>query len=145
MKLKAILKVKGSKVWSIRANQKISEAIEVLVAQRIGALLVFDEKGAVAGILSERDIVRGCRQNLRALGTMPVSELMTPKIITASPEDDIKDIMEVMTANRVRHIPVIGETGLEGIVSIGDVVKAVLEDSESKIRFLKEYMNGPNV
>ncbi len=142
MKIKDILGHKGPQVWAVKANQKIYEALQIMVNQKIGALLVFDDKGNIAGIISERDIVRGCYLKSKGLGDTLVSELMTRKVITASPDDNINEIMGVMTENRVRHIPVISSGKLEGIVSIGDVVKALLEDSAHQIRFLKEYMHG---
>ena len=142
MKIKDILGHKGPQVWAVKANQKIHEALQIMVNQKIGALLVFDNKGGIAGIMSERDIVRGCHLNSKGLDNTLVSELMTRKVIIASPEDNINEIMQIMTEKRVRHIPVISGGKLEGIVSIGDVVKALLEDSAHQIRFLKEYMHG---
>ena len=97
------------------------------------------------GIISERDIVRGCHQSLKKLETLPVSELMTRKVIIASLEDDINDIMAIMTEKRIRHIPVMTEGELQGIISIGDVVKSLLQDSEHRIRYLKEYMYGSSL
>ena len=145
MKIKDILKTKGSKVWTIQANQKIHDAVHILITERIGALLVLDEKGGIAGIISERDIVRGCYHHTGGLNTTLVSELMTKDIITTSPEDNIGDVMGLMTENRVRHIPVIENGKLAGIVSIGDVVKFLLEDSAHQIQSLKEYIHGPNL
>lgn len=141
MKIKDILRHKGPKVWAVKADQKIYDALQILVNQKIGALLVFDDKGNIAGIISERDIVRASYLGKSVNNTL-VSELMPRKVITASPEDNINEIMEVMTQNRVRHIPVVSGGKLEGLVSIGDVVKALLEDSAHQIRFLKEYMHG---
>ena len=141
MKIKDILRHKGPKVWAVKVDQKIYDALQILVNQKIGALLVFDDKGNIAGIISERDIVRACYLG-KAVNDILVSELMTRKVITASPEDNINEIMEVMTENRARHIPIVSGGKLEGLVSIGDVVKALLEDSAHQIRFLKEYMHG---
>ena len=142
MKIKDVLRHKGPKVWAVKANDNIHDALQILVNQRIGALLVYDDKGGIAGIISERDIVRGCYLNSKGLDNTLVSELMTRKVITASPEDKISEIMQVMTDNRVRHLPVLLDDKLEGLVSIGDVVKALLEDSALQIRFLKEYLHG---
>ena len=143
MKIKDILKVKGSKVWMVKQNQTIHDAVHALVGQNIGALLVTDEKtGKIIGILSERDIVRACYGKIKNLDGALVKDLMTKKMVTASPEDEIGEIMSVMTEKRVRHIPVLAEGVLQGIVSIGDVVKALLQDSEHQIRSLKEYMYG---
>ena len=143
MKLKDILNKKGSKVWTVKANQTISDALKVLVNQKIGALLVLDEKSGIVGIISERDIVRGCHQNSKELDTMPVNKLITKEVIIGSPEDETSYIMGVMTQKRVRHIPVVAGGKLQGIVSIGDIVKSVIEDSQYEIHYLKEYIYGP--
>ena len=143
MKLKDILKNKGSKVWTVKANQTISDALKILVNQKIGALLVLDEKSGIIGIISERDIVRGCYENNKGLEAMLVNQLMTKEVIIGSPEDETNYIMGVMTQKRVRHIPVVSEGKLQGIVSIGDVVKSVIEDSQYEIHYLKEYIYGP--
>src|SRR3989338_8711544 len=122
MKLKDILGKKGSKVWTVKATQTVQDALKVLVNQKIGALLVLDEKDGIVGIVSERDIVRGCFQNNKELDAMPVSKLMTKEVVIGSPEDETNYIMGVMTQKRVRHIPVVAGGKLQGIVSIGDVV-----------------------
>ena len=142
MKLSDILKVKGSKVWTIKENQPVRDALHILVNQRIGALLALDEKGGIVGIISERDIVRGCHESAKTLDTMPVSRLMTKEVVIGSPEDETSYIMGVMTQKRVRHIPVVSEGRLQGIVSIGDVVKSEIEDSKYEIHYLKEYIYG---
>ena len=146
MKIKDILKVKGAKVWTVKSNQTIHDAVHALVGQNIGALLVSDEKtGKIAGIISERDIVRACYSRIKNLDSALVKDLMTKKMTTASPDDDINDVMAAMTDKRVRHIPVMEEGVLVGLVSIGDVVKALLQDSEHQIRALKEYMYGSSL
>ena len=142
MKLKDILKNKGSKVWTIKENQTIREALQVLVSQKIGALLVLDEKEGIVGIISERDIVRGCYETGKMLETLPVSQLMTKQLVIGSLEDETSYIMGVMTQKRIRHIPVVCEGKLQGIVSIGDVVKSEIEDSKYEIHYLKEYIYG---
>ena len=142
MKLKDILKIKGSKVWTIEGNQTVNEALHILMNQNIGALLVLDENDGIIGIISERDIVRGCCYNAKGLSETPVIQLMTRSVIIGSPEDEVSYIMGVMTQNRIRHIPVVADGKLEGIVSIGDVVKSVIEDSQYEIHYLKEYISG---
>src|SRR3989338_10678148 len=107
MLLKEILAQKGSKVWSIKANQAVRDAVEVLVNQTIGALLVFDEKGEIVGIISERDIMRECYQNQGGWQSAPVSKVMTKNLVIGTPEDPVDYIMGIMTQNRVRHIPVL--------------------------------------
>ena len=142
MKLKDILKVKGSKVWTIKANQAIQEALTILIKQKIGALLVLDSKDRIVGIISERDIVRGCYEQGKELLSLLVEQFMTKDVVIGSPEDETNYIMGVMTQKRVRHIPVVAEGKLQGIVSIGDVVKSEIEDSKYEIHYLKEYIYG---
>ena len=143
MTLYDILRVKGSRVWTIREDQTVDEALRILVHHKIGALPVLDDEARIAGIISERDIIRGCYENGRGLASMPVAWLMTRRVITASPEDEISEIMAVMTEHRIRHVPVMRDGRLQGIVSIGDVVKAQLSDSGDQIRYLKEFIYGP--
>lgn len=142
MKLKDILAKKGSKVWTVKANQSIREVLDILVRQKIGALVVLDDKKNVTGIISERDIIRGCHDNIKELDGMPVSRLMTQKVIIGSPEDETSYIMGIMTQSRIRHIPVVEKGKLVGLVSIGDIVKSVIEDSQYEIHYLKEYIQG---
>ncbi len=142
MRLKDILHAKGSKVWTVKENQTIHEALQILITHKIGALVVMGDRHKIKGMLSERDIVRGCQQNIKKLDSMQVGDLMTREVITASLNDEIGEIMAVMTEKRVRHIPVLDAGELVGLVSIGDVVKSLLQDSEHQIRFLKEYLYG---
>ena len=142
MKLKDILKNKGSKVWTVKAGQTIQDAVAILVNQKIGALLVLDDRENVIGIISERDIMRGLYYKGKEITALPVSELMTKKVIIGGPEDETGYLMGVMTQNRVRHIPVIEGGKLQGLISIGDVVKSLLEDSKYEIHYLKEYIYG---
>ena len=143
MKLTEILKAKGSKVWTIKEKQTILEALKVLVEHKIGALLVYNAKNEFVGIISERDIMRGLYQKAKTWDSTLVEEWMTKNVIVAKPEDDTSYIMGVMTQNRVRHIPVVTNEGkLEGMVSIGDVVKSQLQDSQYEIHYLKEYIYG---
>ncbi|MBI4358597.1 MAG: CBS domain-containing protein [Candidatus Omnitrophica bacterium] len=142
MEVRDILQKKGSKVWSIKATQTLHEALQILVDQNIGALLVFDQKNNIAGILSERDIVHECHQSAKNLDTTPVSKVMTTNIIIGAPEDKVEYIMGIMTNNRIRHVPIVSGGKLQGIISIGDVVKAQLQNSEYEIRYLKDYMFG---
>ena len=145
MKLKDILKVKGCEVWTIHENRSIREALGILVHQRIGALVTLGGEDRVVGIISEKDIVRGCFEHGQKFETLRVKDLMTREVIVGSPEDETSYIMGVMTQSRVRHIPVIAEGKLVGIVSIGDVVKSEIEDSKYVIHYLKEYIHGQNL
>lgn len=143
MKIKDILRTKGPQVWTIPSRSSLRNAIALLAEKKIGALLVTDsDEQKIVGILSERDIVRGSHEIRKPLEQVQVAELMTRKVITATPEDEISRIMEIMTDRRIRHIPVIEEGELCGLVSIGDIVKALLGDSEEQIRSLKQYIYG---
>ena len=142
MKVKEILVTKGSKVWSVKSKQTIGETVGVLVAQKIGALLVYDQKEQIVGIVTERDIMRACHEYGKQVGETPVEKVMTKRVIIGAPEDELDYIMNIMTQNRVRHIPVVENDELRGIISIGDVVKAQLHDSQVQIKYLKDYMHG---
>ncbi len=143
MKIQEILRSKGPDVRTIDQNQPISEALHILVVMEIGALVVIDRTTSqVSGIISERDIIRGSHQQGERVYRMPVSMLMTREVITCSPEDEIHDIMAVMTHSRIRHLPVLEAGYLRGIVSIGDIVKALLSETEQENRSLKDYLYG---
>ena len=142
MEVREILQKKGSKVWSIKTSQTLRDALQILVDHKIGALLVFDQKDNIVGILSERDILRECYQNTKSFDTAIVGKVMTTNIIIGAPEDKVQYIMGIMTNNRIRHVPIVSGGKLQGIISIGDVVKAQLQDSEYENRYLKDYMFG---
>lgn len=142
MKLKDILAKKGNIVWTIKSDQTIQQALEILVTKKIGALVVLDESNRIAGIISERDLIRGSYVHPRELVDFPVNKFMTKKVIIGSPEDETSYIMGIMTQSRIRHIPVVQDGKLEGLVSIGDVVKSVIDDSNYEIHYLKEYIYG---
>ena len=145
MTLKEILENKGSKVWAVRENQTVQDAIQVLAHRKIGAVLVLSPEGKIQGILSERDIVRGLSYQNASPQQLEVQDLMTRRVIVASPEDEVHPIMSIMTENRIRHIPVVSNGELQGIVSIGDVVKALLQESAYEVRSLKEFIYGSAV
>ena len=143
MKIRDILSIKGSRVWTIRASETIQEALHSLVTHKIGALLVTDDHSEnIIGILSERDIVHGSYGNSKNLREAHVYEWMTHDVVTCSPEDEVSAVMSVMTERRVRHVPIENDGHLLGLVSIGDVVKSTLEESQHQIQHLKEYVFG---
>lgn len=142
MKLRDILKAKGSKVWTIKDYQTVYDALNILVKHNIGALIVLDDHEHLVGMLSERDIVRACLYNSKELDTLLVRKLMSKPVISAAPDEDIGNIMRLMTDNRIRHIPILVEGKLAGVVSIGDVVKSVIEESHNQIQYLKDYLYG---
>jgi CBS domain-containing protein len=141
MIVRTILKSKPSTdVATTVAGQTVGEAARLLDQRRIGALVVVDEQRSLAGILSERDIVRGLSRHGLAVMEMNVGQLMTADVLTCSPEDSIDSLMATMTSNRIRHLPVMEGGRLAGIITIGDVVKARLEETTMQVDSLREYV-----
>ncbi|MDC9825707.1 CBS domain-containing protein [Devosia sp. ZB163] len=140
MQVETILQSKGHTVFTVEAGAPLSEAVHVLNTKKIGAVVVVDAKGKVVGILSERDIVRRLDKDPVALLASPVRSAMTSKVITCTSASTVSDLMETMTLNRIRHIPIVEGGKLTGIVSIGDVVKRKIEETEQEALALKQYI-----
>ncbi|HEV7275131.1 MAG TPA: CBS domain-containing protein [Devosiaceae bacterium] len=140
MQVDNILQSKGMTVHTVTTHAPISEAIRVLSANRIGAVVVINDSGKVAGILSERDIVRHLDDDAGKLLKRSVREVMTAEVITCGRDASVSELMEQMTRHRIRHIPVVEDDELVGIVSIGDVVKRKIEEAEQEAIALKEYI-----
>jgi CBS domain-containing protein len=140
MKVREILEAKGRRVVTIRPDATIATAVHRLALERIGALVVSEDGSSVAGILSERDIVRALAQEgAEIMGTSQrVADVMTTGVATCSMDDNIKAVMAEMTRRRFRHLPVIENGRLAGIVSIGDVVKSRLGEMELETVMLRE-------
>jgi len=136
MQISNILAKKGGSVVTLKPDQTVREALALLVEKRIGALVVVDDAGKVVGLLSERDIIREAARN-EALFGEPVSRLMTTDVIVARPGDDLRAVENTMTVKRFRHLPIMDRGELVGIVSIGDVVKAALDEYEGVIETLE--------
>ena len=136
MQISTILATKGSTVFTVKPEQTVREAMTLLVDKRIGAVVVVDETGRPVGIVSERDIVRELAKNEHALNE-PVRRVMTSDVIIARPGDDTKSVSKTMTVKRFRHLPVMDHHELVGIISIGDVVKAQLDEYEGEIETLQ--------
>ena len=135
-----ILSLKGREVVTIGPERSLSEAAKVLSERRIGALLVIDGKRPVSGIISERDIVRAIAVHGPQALDEPVSRFMTEKVLTCTGETSINDVMELMTQQKFRHVPVVEGGRLLGIISIGDVVKLRLEEVEGEAQAIREYI-----
>ncbi len=136
MQISTILAKKGSTVFTVTPDQTVREAVALLVDKRIGAVVVVDDTGRPMGIVSERDVVRELAKNENVLNE-PISRVMTSDVIIARPGDDIKSVSKTMTVKRFRHLPVMDRRELVGIVSIGDVVKAQLDEYEGEIETLQ--------
>ncbi len=142
MKVRDILKEKGTEVATIGADRTICDAVKTLVEKNIGSLLVLDEKGAIAGIITERDILKQCNQGIESFKEIKIKDVMTKDVIVASPDDDLDYVENIMTQNRVRHLPIISKQKLEGIISIGDVVRLLHGYCKVENRYLKDYISG---
>lgn len=142
MKVSDILKDKGREVLSIDASATLIEAAQSLDANRIGALVVLDSDGSLAGVISERDIVRIAAREGSAALTSPVSVAMTREVHTADLGDSLDELMIEMTDRRIRHLPVLEGGRLAGMVSIGDVVKRKIESAEAEAAAMKNYITS---
>lgn len=140
MKVQNILEEKGADAVSIQEDVAIRDAVSVLGQRNIGAVLVKNAGGDVTGILSERDIVRHLKDHGQAVLGERVVVCMTPDPYTCDPEATIDEVMTEMTVRRIRHMPVVKDGALKGIVSIGDVVKRKIEQAEQEAEELKAYI-----
>ena len=143
MTVATMLKAKGSDIISIGPDQTIGEAVTLLGSKGIGAVIVRDDAGALAGILSERDIVRGLAAHGTAVMDHKVDSLMTAKVQTCSPNDTSEMLMKRMTEGRFRHMPATDEADtLLGVISIGDVVKSRISELEHETEAMRDYISG---
>jgi CBS domain-containing protein len=139
MSVADILKRKGSVVKTVGADVSAQTFARLLQKDGIGAMVVKAADGSIAGIISERDLAYGLATHGSDLGHCRVSELMTKAVITCSPSDSVNEIMKVMTQRRIRHLPVIDGKELVGIVTIGDVLKFRLEETQMEAAVLRDY------
>jgi len=140
MRVSQILTTKGSDVYSITPQHTVGDLVRELTEHKVGALLVRDEDGAIAGIVSERDVVRALAVRESILGD-PVASIMTSEVVTVSQDADVSDLMRLLTERRIRHVPVLDDDdALVGVVSIGDVVKNRMDELESEHAALVDYI-----
>ena len=143
MNVEVILKAKGRSVVTVAPDATVAEAVGLLRARGIGALVVSPDGAAMAGILSERDIVHALAERGVTLLELPVAALMTRHVFTCKPGDSIAELMAEMTQHRIRHLPVVENGRLVGIVSIGDVVKNRLDEVEDEASSLRQFITSP--
>ena len=139
--VKDILQTKGHNVISITPETTVYEALTIMADKNVGALVVLDGE-TVAGIMSERDYARKVILHGKSSKEMPVREIMTSRVYYVHPEQNVQDCMAQMTDKHVRHLPVLEENRLVGIISIGDVVKTIMADQEYTIKLLENYITG---
>jgi CBS domain-containing protein len=146
MTLAEILKVKGTVVYTIVPELSLDEAVRDMVRHNVGSLLVCNrdmtDGERLLGIITERDIIRFCASGKGELTNVRVADVMTKRVLTGSPTDSVEATMGLMTANRVRHLPIVFEGRLVGLVSIGDVVKSQHDRLALENEFMKNYISG---
>jgi CBS domain-containing protein len=140
MNVKAILDSKGTDVFSIEPTATLETAIKTLGKHKIGALLVLGPDRRVIGIVSERDIVRALGERGAEVLSQPLSQIMTRKVVTCSQTETVVTIMERMTTGKFRHVPVVEQEQVVGVISIGDVVKYRLHEMEQESAALRDYI-----
>ena len=136
-----LLRVKGGQLFSVTPEDSVLRAIEIMATRHIGALLVMNQD-SLLGIISERDYARKVILKNRSSRDTPVGDIMTPAPITVRSDDTLRHCMETMTERRVRHLPVVDAGRVVGMLSIGDLVKAAIEDQSQKIEQLERYIAG---
>lgn len=139
MTVKSIIESKGSEIVSVKADAKLSEAVKLLATRRIGAVLVMNGT-AIDGILSERDVVRVLGERGASALDETVHDVMTRKVVSCRPADTVAAIMEKMTTGKFRHLPVMEEGKLVGLISIGDVVKWRVGEFEKEQAAMRDYI-----
>jgi CBS domain-containing protein len=140
MRVADVLRTKGSEVATVPPKVSVTGLLEDLARYNVGAMVVVDANGAVAGIVSERDVVRRLHERGAELLTAPVEEIMTSPVVTCEPSEGIDNLAEIMTERRIRHMPVVEDNRLVGIVSIGDIVKSRIQQLESDREQLESYI-----
>lgn len=138
MQIADILHHKGKEIVAVLPGETIAAAAKTLAANRIGALVVQDRIGRLAGMLSERDIVAGLATHGPAALTMTVADLMTREVVTCTPADSVREVMALITIRRIRHVPVMAGGRMVGVVSIGDVLKSRLDEKEHEVAVLRD-------
>ncbi|OQX86707.1 hypothetical protein B6D60_05625 [candidate division KSB1 bacterium 4484_87] len=142
MKVKDILKDKGSFVITVNQDKTVYEALEAFASHKVGSLLVVDNDDNPVGIIGPRDVLTETLRVVEGIKASKVKDVMTREIIVASPDDDVEEAEKTMTKNRIRHLPIVENGKIAGIISIGDLVKAQLKDLHVENRYLKDYVAG---
>jgi CBS domain-containing protein len=140
MTVRMILRQKGSAVHMVTTGDSVGDVARLLDRHRIGAALVEDAKGAIVGVISERDIVLALARRGGACLDVRVAEIMSSPVATCKPSDSVNDLMHLMTERRIRHVPVMDEGELAGIISIGDVVKYRINQVETEVSAMRAYI-----
>lgn len=140
MRVETILQRKGRDVVTISPDTTVAEAVSVVCKRRIGAVLVVGRDGGVQGIFSERDLIMGVNESGADILRMPVSDVMTKEVHSCTRQNTVIEVMEMMTRRRIRHVPVIEDGALIGLVSIGDAVMHRIAETENEAEALRDYI-----
>jgi CBS domain-containing protein len=140
-RVRHLLARKGKEVWSVDVEEPVLEAIQIMADRQIGALPV-TRNGELAGIISERDYARKVILLGRSSAETQVWEIMSSPVITVSPNEDVRQCMQLMTDKRIRHLPVMADGQMVGVISIGDLVRAVIEEQDQTIEQLERFIAG---
>jgi len=144
-KLKELLEAKQNKIFSVNEKTTIKEAVDILVKNHIGSLIVVSDKGEIQGIFTEKDVMKKLASTDDLIGNLPVKELMTPRerLIVGHETDTVEYLMQIMTEKNIRHIPIMSSEGkLIGVLSMRDVVRSLLKDSNKRVKFFNDYISG---
>jgi CBS domain-containing protein len=142
LRVRHLLDRKGREVWSVDAETPVLEAIRMMAQRHCGALPV-TRQGVLAGVVSERDYARKVILMGRASADTPVAQIMSAPVVTVTADDPVRRCMELMTERRIRHLPVVGPDGtMIGMISIGDLVRAVIEEQQATIEQLEKFISG---
>ena len=142
MQVRDVLRHKGRGVATVSPDVTVADLLSRLAENNVGAMVVTSESGSVRGIVSERDVVRALHRTGNSLMAEPVSSIMTSSVTTTTPDDSVESLARIMTESRIRHLPVIDDGRLAGIVSIGDVVKNRIDQLESERESLIGYIQS---
>ncbi|MCL5047537.1 MAG: CBS domain-containing protein [Firmicutes bacterium] len=142
MKIKQLLADKGNAVMTVKSTDSVLDAAKLMAEHKIGALVVSEDKSHIDGLISERDIVRRLSQIAGPVVSEPVSSIMTSSVYVCQLEDEVDYVMEVMTDNKVRHLPVVCDGKMCGMISIGDIVKSRIQELKSDAEHLLKYISA---
>ena len=142
MKVSTILKQKGDKVYTISADGTLRDMVREMLALHIGSLLVLKEDGSIAGIVTERDLLRNLAKRGADWEETRIGDVMNTGVFTGSPEETIDEVMHKMTEHRIRHLPVVEHGKVVGVLSMGDIIKAALDETTFQNKLMKRYIKN---
>ena len=142
MKVSAILKSKGEEVYTIAADSNLRDMVREMISRRVGSLLVVDKDGKMQGIVTERDLLRTLNRGGAQWDTIKIADIMSSKIVFGAIQDTVEQAMNLMTDHRIRHLPVMDGDRLAGMLSMGDIIKATLTESNFQNKLLKSYIKN---